>query len=171
MRAFKKRLSLKADWRNRPVITIMSDSNNNQPPAEVVTVTIFNQTYRLRSKTGSEYVLRIARLVNDRMLEISSELATHDIAKIAILAALNIADEMQALRDRYEGVETGGDDEVRTEPEMEKPQSWFEDFFEAKVETKNPNERLSSQVSAKLQSLRQPNSAATGQEIEEGDAQ
>jgi cell division protein ZapA (FtsZ GTPase activity inhibitor) len=147
----------------------MSDDQNNHPPTEATDVTIFNQTYRLRSKTGSAYVLQIARIVDERMREISSQLTTHDVTKIAILTALNIADEMQALRDRYEGAgETGGKEAVGEQNEP-KPQSWFEDFFEAKVETKNPNERLSSQVSAKLQSLRQPNPAAPTQE--EGDGQ
>ena len=144
-------------------------------PPESVEVTIFNQTYRLRSKTDPEHVRQIAHLVDERMRQISSHMTTHDVVKIAILTALNIADEMQNLRDYYESEvqpllsklsdtqeETGTEDENLNEPESNKAQSWFEDFFESKVETKNRAERLSSQVSAKLQSLRQTNSDRIG---------
>ncbi|MGA9994841.1 MAG: cell division protein ZapA [Pyrinomonadaceae bacterium] len=137
---------------------------------ETIEVTIFNQTYRLRSKSDQEHVRQIARLVDERMRHIGAHVTTHDVSKIAILTALNIADEMQNLRNYYETEvqpllsklsehqeETDKEDENRSEPERNQPQSWFEDFFESKVETKNRAERLSSQVSAKLQSLRQPN--------------
>src|SRR5687767_7730778 len=69
---------------------------------ETVRVTIFNQTYSLRSISGAEHVKGIARLVDDRMKQIASHLTTHDISKIAILVALNIADEMQSLKTQYE---------------------------------------------------------------------
>lgn len=137
---------------------------------EIVEVTIFNQTYRLRSETGKEHIQQIARIVDERMRRISSQITTHDVSKIAILTALNIADEMQNLRNYYETeiqpllsklttneAETNQETEAQREPEPDKSQSWFDDFFDSKVETKNRDERLSSQVSAKLQALRQPN--------------
>jgi cell division protein ZapA len=61
---------------------------------ETVEVTIFNQTYRLRSETGKAHVQQIARIVDERMRRISAQITTHDVSKIAILTALNIADEM-----------------------------------------------------------------------------
>lgn len=135
--------------------------------SETIEVVIFNQTYRLRSKTDKEHVEQIARLVDERMRQISSQITTHDISKIAVLAALNIADEMQNLKNYYEKeiepLLSKSDayqeqaERAGNETESNRSQSWFEDFFEAKVETKNREERLSSQVSAKLQSLRQPN--------------
>jgi cell division protein ZapA len=142
---------------------------------ETVEVTIFNQTYRLRSETGKDHVEQIARIVDERMRRISSQITTHDVSKIAILTALNIADEMQNLRNYYETeiqpllsklsvnpAEMTQENEGRNEREPTKPQSWFDDFFDSKIETKNRDERLSSQVSAKLQSLRQPNSDQNG---------
>jgi cell division protein ZapA len=138
---------------------------------ETVEVTIFNQTYRLRSETGKAHVQEIARIVDERMRRISSQITTHDVSKIAILTALNIADEMQNLRNYYETeiqpllsklpanqAETHEENEVQNATEPNKPQSWFDDFFDSKIETKNRDERLSSQVSAKLQALRQPTS-------------
>lgn len=153
----------------------MSESDNNFVLPEAIEVTIFNQTYRLRSTTDKEHVRQIAQLVDERMRQISSHVTTHDIVKIAILTALNIADEMQNLRNYYEnevqpllsklsdhqeGAEKEG--ENKNEAESHQPQSWFEDFFESKIETKNRAERLSSQLSAKLQSLRQSSSDQIG---------
>jgi cell division protein ZapA len=155
----------------------MSKSNLESGASEAIEVTIFNQTYRLRSKTDKEHVEQIARLVDERMRQISSQITTHDVVKIAILTALNIADEMQNLRNYYENEiqpllskvsdkqETVAEDKTQDDPESNK--SWFEDFFEAKVETKNREERLSSQVSSKLQSLRQPNPEQIGITTEE----
>jgi cell division protein ZapA len=142
---------------------------------ETVEVTIFNQTYRLRSQTDKDHIQQIARIVDERMRQISSQITTHDVSKIAILTALNIADEMQNLRNYYEReiqpllsnlpgnqAETNKENERQNEHDPGKPQSWFDDFFDSKVETKNRDERLSSQISAKLQSLRQPNSDQSG---------
>jgi cell division protein ZapA len=148
--------------------------------SEAVEVTIFNQTYRLRSRSDQEHVREVARLVDERMRQISSQVTTHDVVKIAVLTALNIADEMQNLRNYYEQEvqpllsrlnenqeEVEKEGEGRNEPAPDQPPSWFEDFFEAKVETKGREKRLSSQVSAKLQSLRQPNSDQIGITSEE----
>jgi cell division protein ZapA len=149
----------------------MSNSEINNLAPEAIDVTIFNQTYRLRSKTDREHVRQIANLVDERMRQISAQITTHDVVKIAVLTALNIADEMQNLRNYYEQeiqprlskalhAQEVREDETRDEAESNK--SWFEDFFEAKVETKGRQERLSSQVSAKLQSLREPNPEQMG---------
>lgn len=72
------------------------------PPAESVRVNIFGQTYSLRSAGGGERVLRVAELVDERMREIASHLAVHDAAKVAVLAALNLADELELVREHYE---------------------------------------------------------------------
>jgi cell division protein ZapA len=150
----------------------MSDPDIDNLAPEAVDVTIFNQTYRLRSKTDKEHVRRIANLVDERMRQISGQITTHDVVKIAVLTALNIADEMQNLRDYYEQEiqplvsqladsqqESAKQAETKDEAEAK---SWFDDFFESKVETKDRAERLSSQVSAKLQSLREPSAEQMG---------
>lgn len=68
-----------------------------------VRVNIFNQTYSLRSASGDdEQVERVARLVDERMRLIASGLAVHDVAKVAVLTALNLADELEGLRNFYE---------------------------------------------------------------------
>ena len=142
------------------------------PSAETVTVTIFNQTYSLRSVSGAEHVRGIASLVDERMREIASHLTTHDVSKIAILVAMNIADEMQSLKAWYESelerlsnssspanqasADDGGD-----VPESARA-SWFDEIFEAEIPVKDRAERLSTQVSAKLQALRKPDAPKPG---------
>jgi cell division protein ZapA len=132
-------------------------------PAETVKVTIFNQTYSLRSAGGADHVREIASLVDERMKHIAAQLTTHDISKIAILVALNIADEMQSLKAQF-AVEIeellarasrGEGDERKNDrqPEDERA-SWFDEIFEAEIPVKDQAQRLSSQVAAKLQSLR-----------------
>lgn len=136
-------------------------------PAETVKVTIFNQTYNLRSAGGAEHVREIASLVDERMKQIAAQLNTHDIAKIAILVALNIADEMHSLKAQFAaGIEgqsartsNGEVDKRRSggQPEDERG-SWFDEIFEAEIPVKDQAQRLSSQVAAKLQSLRRSDS-------------
>jgi cell division protein ZapA len=68
-----------------------------------VRVSIFNQSYSLRAADGDgAHVLRVARLVDERMRAIANGLAVHDVAKVAVLTALNFADELEGLRSFYE---------------------------------------------------------------------
>ncbi|HEY0378206.1 MAG TPA: cell division protein ZapA [Pyrinomonadaceae bacterium] len=156
----------------------MSGRDFELTPSDTVEVTILNRTLRLRSENNREHVEQVARLVDERMRLIASRITTHDVSKIAILAALNIADEMQKLRNHYENevrpllskYEAVNDEETREGPEPAEPQSWFEDFFNAPVETKSRAERLSSQISAKLQALRQNSSGQMGITSEEDES-
>jgi cell division protein ZapA len=68
-----------------------------------VRVSIFNQTYSLRSADGDgAHVERVARLVDERMRAVANGLAVHDVAKVAVLTALNLADELEGLKSFYE---------------------------------------------------------------------
>ena len=120
-----------------------------------VKVNIFDRTYSLRSFKDEEHVLSIARLVDERMRQISEHITTLDPAWIAVLAALNIADELQELKAQYEGAELF--EKEPNFPGHEKSQTWFEEIFSAGGDAELPaerRERLSSQVSNKLKALR-----------------
>jgi cell division protein ZapA len=67
-----------------------------------VKVEIYNQTYNIRGDGNSDYIVQLAELVDKRMREIASATLTVDSLKVAILAALHIADELQQIRRRYE---------------------------------------------------------------------
>ena len=61
-------------------------------------VEIFGQTYSVRGEGDPDYLLELARLVDTRMREVAAQVATVDPMKIAVLAALNIADEFSRFR-------------------------------------------------------------------------
>ena len=58
------------------------------------TVEIFGRRFELRASEGSERVEELARFVDRRMRELA-EVSPHvDTSKLAVLTALNIADEL-----------------------------------------------------------------------------
>jgi cell division protein ZapA len=67
-----------------------------------IRVEIYNQTYNIRSDGDNEYISRLAEFVDGRMREISSGTLTVDSLKVAILAALHIADELHRLKHIHE---------------------------------------------------------------------
>ena len=64
------------------------DKSHNLVPVE-----IYGQTYNLRGEGDPSYITGLAAFVDRRMREVSGNTATVDSLKVAILAALNIADE------------------------------------------------------------------------------
>ncbi len=67
-----------------------------------IRVEIYNQTYNIRSDGDTEYIIQLAEFVDSRMREISSGTLTVDSLKVAILAALHIADELHRLKNLHE---------------------------------------------------------------------
>jgi cell division protein ZapA len=66
-----------------------------------VSVDIYDQVYHLRG-TDAEYIGRLAALVDTKMRAVAAHGSTVDSLRVAVLAALNIADELLALRVRYD---------------------------------------------------------------------
>ena len=66
-------------------------------------VEIFGTVYHVRGQENPEYLRELAGLVDGKMREIAQQVSTVDTAKIAILAALNIADELLQCRKQQEG--------------------------------------------------------------------
>ncbi|HVR44328.1 MAG TPA: cell division protein ZapA [Thermoanaerobaculia bacterium] len=67
-----------------------------------VSVEIYGQSYNVRGEGDPAYLTELARVVDGRMREIAPQVATGDPTKIAILAALNIADEFSRYRQQRE---------------------------------------------------------------------
>ena len=65
-------------------------------------VEIFGQEYNVRGEGDPDYLTELARLVDSRMREVAAQVATIDPLKIAILAALNLADEFSRYRKQRE---------------------------------------------------------------------
>jgi len=71
--------------------------------AGAVVVEIYDQVYQLRG-TDSAHIERLASLVDTKMRAVSAHGATVDSLRVAVLAALNIADELTTLRARYDSL-------------------------------------------------------------------
>jgi cell division protein ZapA len=66
-----------------------------------VKVQIFGQTYSIQGELDGKYVQRLAKYVDEKMHEIADVTKTVDTQKVAVLAALAIADELHSMqRDR-----------------------------------------------------------------------
>ena len=61
-------------------------------------VEIFGAVYQLRGHDNGEYLRELAALVDEKMREVAGQVATVDTARIAILAALNLSDELYRCR-------------------------------------------------------------------------
>jgi len=59
-----------------------------------VTVEIFGHEYKIRGNTDPEHITDIARYVDAKMKEVAKGTSVGSLAKIGILAALNIAEEL-----------------------------------------------------------------------------
>src|SRR5450755_522777 len=70
-------------------------------PTGSVRVEIFDQPYNLRG-SDAEYILKLAEYVDGKMRAVSEQTATVDSVRLAVLAALNIADEYHLLKRQLE---------------------------------------------------------------------
>jgi len=66
----------------------------------VVQVQIFGHTYTIRGEADQEYIIGVAAYVDRKMREVTEKLPVASLSKVAILASLNIADELFKERDR-----------------------------------------------------------------------
>jgi len=68
---------------------------------EAVSVEIYDQVYHLRG-IDPKYIEQLAALVDGKMRAVAAHGTTVDSLRVAVLAALNISDELLTLRERYE---------------------------------------------------------------------
>jgi cell division protein ZapA len=70
--------------------------------AEVTRVNIFGREYTIRGAGSPAYIAEIAHYVDMKMRQMTDNATMASTAKVAIFAALNIADELYQKRDQYE---------------------------------------------------------------------
>jgi len=68
-------------------------------------IEIYDQTYNVNSGQSDEYLRQLASYVDGKMREVAEATRIADSLKVAVLASLNIADEMFTLRERREQLE------------------------------------------------------------------
>src|ERR1700733_9705713 len=76
----------------------MAESLDVRRATTSVSVEIYDQTYHLRAP-DPDYIQRLAAMVDGKMRAVSANGNTVDSLRVAVLAALNIADELIRLQD------------------------------------------------------------------------
>ena len=71
--------------------------------APPVRVEIYDQVYNLRG-VDAEYIMKLAEFVDGKMRTVGEQTSTIDSLRLAVLAALNIADEYHRLKDTHEAI-------------------------------------------------------------------
>ena len=75
----------------------------SEPNGGSVRVDIFDQAYNLRG-SDPEYIHKLAEYVDTKMRLVSQQTSTVDSVRLAVLAALNIADEYHLLKRKYDAI-------------------------------------------------------------------
>src|SRR6266481_5699247 len=68
-----------------------------------VRVEIYDQSYNLRG-TDPEYIFKLAEYVDLKMRSVAEQTQTVDSLRLAVLAALNIADEYHLIKRKYDAI-------------------------------------------------------------------
>jgi cell division protein ZapA len=71
-----------------------------------VEVKIYDQVYHLRGENNAEHAQELARYVDERMRAVAEVTGAVDSLRVAVLAALHLADELFQLRARQQKLET-----------------------------------------------------------------
>jgi cell division protein ZapA len=67
-----------------------------------VTAKILGEDYTIHGRASEEHILRIARFVDDKMLQVAQAHPKLGTSRVAVLAAINMADELFKIKEQYE---------------------------------------------------------------------
>jgi len=81
--------------------TATKDQAIKDAQSSSVRVEIFDQAYNLRG-SDPEYILKLAEYVDAKMRAVAEATNTIDTVRLAVLAALNIADEYHLLKKKHQ---------------------------------------------------------------------
>ncbi len=89
---------------------MQADNSNNQ-----VQVTIFGKPYTVKGMADPSYITNVANYVDTKMREVDESLANvQSENRVAILAAMNVTDELFTLRRNYEKKINQFDDRIQS---------------------------------------------------------
>jgi cell division protein ZapA len=84
--------------------TLVAPETQQEPlENQSIAVDIYDQVYHLRG-TDPAYIEQLAAIVDAKMRAVSAHGGTVDSLRVAVLAALNIADELCAARQRHDSL-------------------------------------------------------------------
>lgn len=99
MAAFIRRAAGARDVSDTNAVDPVAPDNPADGTGRVIPVEIYGRRYPVRSSLEQEYVARLAAYVDDRMRAASDSTPSGDALRFAVLAALNIADELFRARE------------------------------------------------------------------------
>ena len=70
-----------------------------------IRVDIYDESYNLRGSDPA-YIQRLAEVVDAKMRAVAQHTSTVDSLRVAVLAAINLADDYYQLKRKYEGIES-----------------------------------------------------------------
>ncbi len=114
---------------------------------EVTRVNIFGREYTIRGAGSPSYIAEIAHYVDMKMRQMTDNATLASTAKVAIFAALNIADELFQKRDQY------GEMEESNSTELTRLADRIEQVL---AESSHPSVSSSSVASGSLSSAENP---------------
>jgi cell division protein ZapA len=68
-------------------------------------IEIYNQSYNVQADENEEYLKELAAFVDEKMRSVAEATRTIDSVRVAVLAALNIADELHTVKKRQDAIE------------------------------------------------------------------
>ena len=80
--------------------------------AEGIRVVIYDQEYFVRGDMDEEYIQKLAKYLDAKMRAIAGRTRTVDSLRVAVLAALNVADEYHRMKAKYEETTKRVDEKV-----------------------------------------------------------
>lgn len=66
-----------------------------------LTVNIYGQEYTIRGDEPPEYIMEVVTLVDKKMRQLGQRFPGSPVSKVAVLAALHLADELCKLKEDY----------------------------------------------------------------------
>ncbi len=78
-----------------------------------IKVKINGEDYYVRGKVSTEHIAKVAKYVDNKMCDLSRRHPDLNQLRVAVLAALNITDELLRLKQEYEEFLATFDDELK----------------------------------------------------------
>ena len=122
-----------------------------------VTVKIYGQEYTIAGDTPREHIMRVADYVNTKMLEIARALPAGSVSSLAVLAAVNVADDyfsaverLNDLKLQNEQLEKDSKHYVQLWDEAKKSFLQYKEDAQASIEQKEELQRLFNEKTVDL---------------------
>lgn len=122
-----------------------------------VTVKIYGQEYTIAGDTPREHIMRVADYVNTKMHEIAKALPGSSVSSLAVLSAVNVADDyftaverLSSLKQQNEQLEKDSKHYVQLWDEAKKSFLQYKEDAQASIEQKEELQRLFNERTVEL---------------------